>query len=221
MIKKLLLIPVLAVLLLAGSAHAQTEELPDPGTLPGNPFYYFKLAAEQVGTLFTFGDLSKAERFQALAEKRLAEAQALSEEGDEERATNAAERYGAMLARIEERTQKAKEDGKDVEGLLERMAERSLKHQAVLARVFDKAPEAARPALERVMGMSAQKHEAAVQAISGERAETIRARLQEEREERRPEFSRLKERGVPVREIKDKEDDMIEDDTDEMMDDES
>ena len=82
MIKKVVILSLLAAFMFGGVVQAQSDELPDPGMLPGNPFYFLKAVTEGIGTFFAFGDVKKAERFAFLAEKRLAEAAALAEKGD-------------------------------------------------------------------------------------------------------------------------------------------
>ncbi|MBI2062298.1 MAG: hypothetical protein HYT64_01225 [Candidatus Yanofskybacteria bacterium] len=136
--KKIIALTAFGVLMFSGAAHAQTSDLPDPGTLPGSPFYFVKGFFEGIGTFFTFGNSAKAERYLALAEKRLAEAEALAEQGDE--------RAQATIARYEEQYAAAKERAERAENIdLEaRVTDATTKHLAVLDGVLERVPEQAR-----------------------------------------------------------------------------
>jgi len=61
-----------------------TEEVPmdEPGLVPGDFFYFVDIIAEKVLLALTFDDTAKAERISAFANERIAEANALFEEGD-------------------------------------------------------------------------------------------------------------------------------------------
>ena len=73
MLRKALIASFISIFILAGSVSAQEQRLPDPGTLPGSPFYFLDLFGESLGSFFTFGNSNKAARHLALAEERLAE----------------------------------------------------------------------------------------------------------------------------------------------------
>jgi hypothetical protein len=166
--KKIIAIAIFGVLMFSGVAHAQTNDLPDPGTLPGSPFYFVKGFFEGVGTFFTFGNSAKAERYLVLAEKRLAEAQALAEQDDE--------RAQTTIARYEEQYTKAKERAERTENIdLEaRVTDATTKHLAVLDGVLERVPEQAKESirsakersiagqLESLRGIAGRDPEAAV-----------------------------------------------------------
>ena len=67
MFKKILIIALLGAFLWTGTALAQINNLSDPGMLPDHPLYFLKRLGEAVGTFFTFGETSKAERHLFLA----------------------------------------------------------------------------------------------------------------------------------------------------------
>ena len=199
MVKKLFLISVLAAFLFTGMANAQAGDLPEPGILPDSPLYFLKSAVEGVGTFFTFGDVAKADRFIRLAEKRLAEAQALIDKGKLEQAQKVTEKYEVRLAKALERAEKAKTKGKDTDSVLAKIAESTLRHQEVLARVYEKVPEQAKASIAKVMEKSAVRYETALNAISGEKMEEVKARIKEKRQELRARFRELKGRGIPIK----------------------
>lgn len=207
MTKKLFLAGIVATFLFVSVAQAQTEDLPDPGILPGSPFYFLKSISEGVGTFFTFGDVAKAERFFAIAEVRVAEARALADKGDVKRAEKATEKYQIGLDKALAKTEKAKTKGKDVDKVLAKIAEATVRHQAVLARVYEKVPEQAKAAIERVMEKSARGHEMALSAISGEKKEEIKARIEIKKKEMKTTFEELRGRGIPIPQMNSKNND--------------
>lgn len=200
MTKKLLLIPLMAFLL-AGTVNANGHSLPDPGLLPGNPFYFLDTLFEGLGSLVTFGDLSKAERHLALAEERLAEAGALAERGDSNRAEKATEKYQERLELALERAEAASERGKDADAVLEKIAEATVRHQEVLADIYEKVPEEAKEAIERAMENSARGHDTALSAVSGEKQEEVRDHVEQETQDVEDRLEELRGQGIPIPEM--------------------
>ncbi|MBM4401778.1 MAG: hypothetical protein FJ044_00845 [Candidatus Cloacimonetes bacterium] len=212
MVKQLLLVPLLAIFLFAGAVQAQTpnsvnpadlttgqaNDLPDPGMLPGNPFYFLKSWSEDIGTFFTFGDVAKAERFLNLSEKRLAEANALANKGKSEIAEKAIGRYQEQLSRALAKAEEAKAKGLDTDEVLAKVSEATLKHQAVLADVYERVPEQAKPAIERAMQVGMRGHEEALKAVSGEKREEVMRDVEEKRQEVEQKLEDLRNKGVPV-----------------------
>ncbi len=201
MAKKTIITAFLAVALLAGPAVALANELPEPGMLPDSPFYFLKNWLEALGTLLTFDEAKKAERFLDLAERRLAEANALADKGKPEIAERAVERYREQLGRAMQKAEQAKARGVDTDELLERVSGRTLKHQEVLANVYEKAPEEAKEAIERAMESSLRGHEESLKAISQEKREEVMERMRNQREEAQQKMQKARERGIPVPEI--------------------
>lgn len=183
MIKKLFLALLVLVFLSAGVAQAQTDDLPEPGMLPDSPFYFLKSWSEAMGTFFTFSDVAKAERFMNLSEKRLAEANALVEKGKPEIAEKAVGRYQEYLSRALTKAEEAKAKGLNTDEVLAKVAEATLKHQAVLADVYEKVPEQAKEAIEHAIEASTRGHEEALEAISGQKREEIEEKIEEKKQE--------------------------------------
>ena len=152
---------------------AQETELPDPGLTPDSPFYFLETIAEGIGTFFTFGDLKKAERYANLAAERLAEAKAVVEKGKSELAVKTLERYEMQLNKSIARAEKAQTKGKDTEkvmAVLTRVGKTTSKHLEVLAEVYKKVPEQAKPAIENAMKVSVKGHEKAVEVLKAQNA---------------------------------------------------
>lgn len=140
--KKLFAFALLAAFVFAGPASAQTSDLPEAGLTPASPFYFVERVFEGIGTLFAFGNSAKAQRYLTLAEERLAEAQALAEEGDE-RAQAAVERYQQQVAQAQQRA----EAGGDID-LQSQVTDATTKHLAALDEVLERVPEQARASIE-------------------------------------------------------------------------
>lgn len=139
---------------------AQDSELPEPGLTPDSPFYFLETIAEEIVTFFNFGDLKKAARYAALAAERVAEAQALIQEGKPEFAEKAFQRYEMQLNKSIARAEKAQAKGKSVKKVMEVIAEGTGKHleviEGILEKTSGKAKEAATKAKE--VSMAGQKN---------------------------------------------------------------
>lgn len=202
MIKKLFFTSflILALSLVGGivKANGNGHGLPNAGLLPGHPFYFLDTLFEGVGTLFTPGDKAKAERFLGLAEERLAEAEALAEQGRSNRAEKATEKYEERLAKAVEKAEKAKAGGRNVDDVLAKIAEAAVRHQEVLAEVYERVPEQAKATIERVMAATAKGHETALSAVSGEKQDEVRNQVEQETEDVEERLKELRGQGVPI-----------------------
>lgn len=208
--KKIFTITLLVGIAFAGIAFAQgttttptststVDELPDPGILPGHPLYFVKSLTENIGLAFSFGNVKKSEQLANLAEKRLAEAEALADQGDSERAERALERYSSQFNRAIENARQAEEsENEKIKSVLERVAESTAKHQKVLSEVYEKVPEQAREAISNAMEASTRGHNMALSAISGEKREEIQNRFQEARNQVDEKLDSLRNQGIPI-----------------------
>jgi hypothetical protein len=167
--KKILLIPLLLMVLVAVPVSAQESRLADPGMLPGDTFYFLNTLFEGIGNMFTFGEVNKAERALALAERRLAEAEALTDRGKFELAAETTARYEGKLREARTRATNARQNGKDVDEIEAHIAEATGKHLEVLARVLEGVPEEAKASIERAMETTRRGSETAAGATMGER----------------------------------------------------
>ena len=152
---------------------AQETELPGPGLTPDSPFYFLEIIIEEIGTFFTFGDLKKAERYRTLAAERLAEAKAVVEKGKPEFVEKTLQRYENQLNNSIARAEKAQAKGKNTEKVTEVLAKigkATPVHLEVLAEVYEKVPEQAKPAVEKAMEVSLKGHEEVVTVLKAEDA---------------------------------------------------
>lgn len=159
MSKKFIAVAILGVFLFSGVAGAQANNLPPAGTLPSSPLFFFERFFEGVGTFFTFGEANKARRYLALSEERLAEAQALAEQQDDENTTKATDLYEEQLAEAKKRAQRTGEIDLEAE-----VTEATTKHLSVLDRVIERVPEQAR---ERVRQAKERTMTGQIEALRG------------------------------------------------------
>jgi len=181
--RKIILITILSFLLVSFGTQvsAQESELPSPGLLPDSPFYFLETIAEAIGTFFTFGDLKKAERYAALAAERLAETQAVVEKGKSKFAEKTLIRYENQLNNSIARAERAQAKGQNTEKVMEviaRVGQATSKHLEVLAEIYNKVPDQAKPVIENAMKASVKGHEKAVEILKakdalGEVQETV------------------------------------------------
>ncbi len=164
----LLIISLFLLTFLGGVVSAQETESSPSGLTPDSPFYFLEIISEEIGTFFTFGHLKKAERYAALAAERVAEAQAVTEEGKPEKAEKALNRYKIQLEKALTKAEQAKNKGKDIERVTETVAKATSKHLAVLEGVLEKVPENAREAITKALEKSKNGHIAALRALAGE-----------------------------------------------------
>jgi hypothetical protein len=160
--KALVSIAVLAILLVSS---AIAEELPNPGILPDHPLYPVKTFLEKVRLWLTFDPEARARFHAFLAEQRLAELNATLAQGKYQHALRLREEYERELNESESETEKAFGLGRNATALLEHVCDMTYKHIAVLERVLSRAPEAARPGLERAINASIHGHEKCLERV--------------------------------------------------------
>ncbi len=153
---------LVGLLLFSGVALAQTAELPSAGITPGSPFFFIERLFEDMGTFFTFGDANKARRAIALAEKRLAEAKALTERGDSDNVEWATKLYEEKFSEGKERAERSRDAD-----VLATVTEATSRHFAVLEEVIERVPEQAKDSVRHALENSKQGQIAALQALSG------------------------------------------------------
>ena len=168
-----LLITLLILISFTMGVSAQEAELPEPGLTPDSPFYFLETITETIGTFFTFGDLKKAERHAVLSAERLSEAKAMVEKGKPELVEKTLARYENQLNKSVARAEKAMAKSKDAEKATEVVAnvgKATSKHLEILAKVYEKVPEEAKPGIENAMKASLKGHEKAIEALKSKNA---------------------------------------------------
>jgi hypothetical protein len=160
----LLTLPLSAVAMAEGqtigtvtTAVYETEELEaDIGLTPDSPFYFLKLLVEKIELLLTFSSEAKAEKLAEFAERRLAELTALPEEKQVRYAERLADAFTKALAKAEDYKSKGRLRQVYKAVYDETVDESVYNHpsQVALQKAWEKAPEQAKPALERAMLVS-------------------------------------------------------------------
>ena len=174
---------LVVVLLTGGSTALAADQI-----MPGNPLYPVKLATEQVGLTFTTSDIGKAELYATLADRRVAEIDYVISKGKHhwvQPTTERLNRHLSMMAGLhldkgpEVTPQKgpvAREQiGREgdvvfvpgngrarLRGLLGRF---SVNHPAKLEALLERAPESAKPALQRAIEMSNASYQQALRDL--------------------------------------------------------
>lgn len=172
-----------------------SSKLPNPGITPDNPFYFLDTLGENIGLFFARSSDSKAKKALSYAEEKLAEAKDMVEKGKEKATENAANHYDGYIEKAANSLSKAKALGKDVDELATKVAEATLKHEAVLSGVYDKlltkGNSIAAEAVKKAMENSLNGHDKALQAITNNaqkkselesKGQSVRSKIEEKME---------------------------------------
>lgn len=132
-----------AVVLMAGAGTAAA------GSVPGDPAFVLKRAAEELQVTLTFDDVRRVELLAAITDRRLAELQKVAEH--QEKAPTASEEYAAAVAKfraaVDALQQAAPQEKKDkAQGVADAARE---KHEAIVEELRERVPEKAKEALDR------------------------------------------------------------------------
>ena len=154
---------LMAALILLPTGVLAEETTQDVQVLPGNPLYGFKRALERIQIWFTLGAEEKARLHLLLAERRLAELKELQDQNvtsfDDELITD----YENQMLAME---QQINLTNHNITQQLElAIAESTAKHQAVMQRVMEKAPEGVQQKLQKVMDRQTMNHEKFMQRL--------------------------------------------------------
>ncbi len=176
---------MLLVAVFAAFHFAAAAETPsDVRVLPGSPFYFLKIAGERIGLFFTFNKAAKVQKLEDIAERRLAEAEALAEK-DPDRVKDAVERYEARMNDAVSLAEENK-DSEAVKNALTALTTNTLKHQEILAALEEKVPEQARDAIVNAQDKSAENIAGVIERMEGaEAAEEYRDEVERVQEEAR------------------------------------
>jgi hypothetical protein len=174
---------LVVVLLTGGSTALAADQI-----MPGNPLYPVKLATEQVGLTFTTSDIGKAELYATLADRRVAELDYVISKGKPHWVEPTTERLNGHLSMMtglhlgegSEIAPKKGPAGREqmgregdvvfvpgngrarLRGLLGRF---SVNHPTRLQSLLERAPESAKPALQRAIDMSNASYQQALRDL--------------------------------------------------------
>jgi hypothetical protein len=152
----------------------------DPGTLPGDSFYFIKTWFENIQLFFTFNNEHKAEIEYRFALRRASEAAKLAEQGKVELAKKQLEKFEARLKKVSTRLETAKENGKDVDELVAKLELLQQRQQDVLSGVYAQVPDEAKEAILHAMEQSSEGLKNAIENVQGkDKAEEFQVRFEE------------------------------------------
>jgi len=161
---------------IVATSTADALQLTKPAILPGGPLYFFKRLGEGFVNLFTFGKVNQAKRALELSQVRLAEGQALLEKNKIDLAQKSNEEYQTMLSEASLFAQRAQKEGKNVDGVLLRISQETLKNQQVLLNVIEKAPEQAKFGLQNAIRASVKERQQALQGLPEQKRRDVETR---------------------------------------------
>jgi hypothetical protein len=188
--KKILVI--LASLLLFGQAFSvapvwaqeqETEtvsiaEVSDPGILPDSPFYFVKSWGRTIRSFFALNAQEKAELALRFANEDALAVKKLCDKGKCQLAEKHCEKFQEQFRRAIRWMERAREQGKDIEALIEKLKENHLRQQQVLAGVLEKVPEQAKGGVLNAIENSSFGLENAVERMQGkQKLEQFRVEL--------------------------------------------
>lgn len=155
---KKIIYSLILLTLLAGAVGvlAQDTDLPSPGILPDNPFYFLKTWRETIQNFFTFGAENKAKQFLHLADVRLAEYQKMIEKGKTEIAQRTLDKYEKQLDHALQKVEELKQKSENTENVSQKVEESTSKHIKVLEKNLQKVPEVAKKGLENAIENSSK-----------------------------------------------------------------
>ena len=147
-----------------------SPESEEAGLTPDSPFYFLDTWQEKISLAFTFNPQAKAEKMLKYAEEKIAETEKLSEEQKAKYMDKALNLYNQYSTNISTQIDKLKAQGKDVDQLLQKVSESTLKHQEVLTKVLEKVPEEAKSGIQNALSKSQQGFKKATEAIKNPEA---------------------------------------------------
>lgn len=173
---------IVLVLLLAGGGVVAAAG----NSMPDNPLYPVKLATEEAQLALTPSDMSKAELYAKLADKRVVEIIYMADKGDVRQVEVIAQRLDKRLTKLARLASATKAGGapktlapteeagggRDVRvrannqaKLRMTLSRYAVNHPAGLRAALDKAPESTKPALRRAIAVSVTGYEKALKAL--------------------------------------------------------
>ena len=150
-------VTIALALILGSVGYASTDSMPD------DPLYPVKQLIEKIRLAVTTDNQAEVELHLRLAQERLAEADAMAEEGKTDEARQALNDLNKEMR--EAYRLAGMVPGHDREILLAKFAVISQRHMLVLEGVLERAPESAKPAIERAIAHSQSGLDKADKAI--------------------------------------------------------
>ena len=158
--KKIIFTLILLFIIIFGQNAGASFNI-KPGIKPNSIFYVFDVALERIGLFLAFKDITKTSRAIKYADEKLAEANAVLEEGSPNHTIKAFKKYEEYMLLAFQKSIDAEDDQKKTE-LLVKINEATSRHQEVLNQVFNKVPSEAKEVINKVIEMSKKGREEAI-----------------------------------------------------------
>lgn len=127
------------------------------GLSPESKWYFLKKWKEGIELFLTFDKEKKIEKRLKFSEIRLAEYGQLLDKGNIDKASKTLDDYQKQADKIQSDIETLKKAKKDVGAISAKVSERIVKHQEAMSRVYQKAPEPAKQALQKVLQKAEDK----------------------------------------------------------------
>ena len=153
-------VAVLVLIALGGTAlpvWAATEV--SPGLTPNSPFYFLDTLAERISLYLTFDTQAKAERALVHAEEKIAELNSLPDEKKEIYLRKVSDQLNHYLKLAETETAELETEEGPSEAVTKKVLEVAGRHQVVLQRVYENAPEEVQAGITQALRNSQQLQE--------------------------------------------------------------
>lgn len=121
--------------------------LEEAGILPDSPFYFVKILGEKIRGMFAFSESAKVKYQYQIAERRLKESVLLKQKGKQELSLKIVRKYQEIVDNTDQKLEEIGSRG----ALYVPMLEARYKHLQTLENVFDRVPDEAKDAIERVL----------------------------------------------------------------------
>ncbi len=142
-------------------------DVSDPGILPDSPFYFVNGWGRAIRLAFAFNTQKKAELALRFANEDALAIKKLCDKGEYKLTEKQCEKFQEQFQRAIQTMEKAKQQGKDIEALIEKLKGNHLRQQQVLISVLEKVPEQAQLGVLNAMANSSFGLENAVERIQG------------------------------------------------------
>lgn len=141
--------------------------LPYPGILPDHLLYPVKMLRDRIWELLVTEPVKKTELLLLMADKRLGAGRVLVEGGKANLGEQTLSKGEKYLERAVNQALAARQQGKDISDLLDKLDKSVRKHLEVLEEVLSKAPEAAKPGIQNALENSRKGYQKVLELKGG------------------------------------------------------
>lgn len=193
---------ILTVLTIAGVGGTGTI-VASQVAVPGDRLYPVKTLTENIRLATSFGEDGQARTQLAIAEEKIREIEKLRESGDDgQRATEAAQRYSEMISSAAQNVASTIQSGQKFDPALAELVTKATSiHLTVLEEAYEKAPDQAKPSIEKAIQEGSKGQEEALKGVSPQRRQEVEQEVGQKKQEVQKKLDILREDGKPVPDI--------------------